>query len=330
MMQYSFGIIMAVRTILIFIAAVLWSGIAQGKDLQSADLYGRDYPTVRAVAYLGHLIEERTAGRIRISALGESSHNTDTYMIEAMRNGTLDMARINFPALGNLVPAAIATALPFIFRSRAHMRHVLDGSVGQELLASLEGRDLVGLCFYEAGPRSYYGSKPIRKASDLVGLKVRVPQSNSWKSLLRVPGMTTIPIPFHQTAMGLKAGVTDLAEGDWPAFVTSQHFKVAKYYSETRHSRVPGAVIMSKRTWQALSPQDQVIIRDAARDSVLEFRRLWDEADAIARQVAEHAGVQTISDIDGQSFADAAAAVYREQALSPELQSIIKRIQMAQ
>ncbi|SJZ82173.1 TRAP-type C4-dicarboxylate transport system, substrate-binding protein [Enhydrobacter aerosaccus] len=293
-------------------------------DLRSADIYAADHPTVRAVAYLGVLIQSRTMGRYRISTLGESSANSESFTIASVRNGTLDMARVNFAALSGSVPEAIVPALPGLFRSTQHQRHVLDGQIGRDLLAALDRQNLVGLCFYDTGPRSYYGSKPIRKASDLSGLRVAIPQFGPWASVLRVPGETMLPMPYTQVGAALKNGAIDLAEESWPTFVSSGHYKVARYFNETEHSATPSVLIFSKRRWLELSQTDREQIQTAARDSVREFRAFRDESEALARRTAREAGVEVISDVDRSSFTDAAAALYP--TLSPELQDLVRRI----
>jgi tripartite ATP-independent transporter DctP family solute receptor len=314
----------------IAIALIVWTGVAHGKDLRSSDVYSAEHPAVQAVAYLGRLVGERTSGRHRIVQLGENSKSSEGFTIAAVRNGTLDMARVNFASLSNLVPAAIVPALPYIFRSVAHKRQVLDGPIGLELSSELDRYDLVALGFYDTGARSYYGSKPIRKAGDLAGLRVRVPLSGSWASVLQVPGETTIAMPFEQIPAGLRSGAIDLAENNWPAFVASRHNEVAKYFSVTRHTETPAVLIMSKRVWQAFSAEDQAIIRAAAKESVGYFRKLWDENEATADKVSKALGVEIISDVDRQSFAAVAAPLYERQAASPKLQGLIKRIQAAE
>jgi TRAP-type C4-dicarboxylate transport system substrate-binding protein len=89
--------------------------------------------------------------------------------IATVRNGTLDMVRVNFALLSNLVPAAIVPALPYFFRSTVQLRHVLDGPIGEELLTELDRQELVGLCFNDTGSPPNYGTKPVRKAADLAG-----------------------------------------------------------------------------------------------------------------------------------------------------------------
>ncbi|SKA34085.1 tripartite ATP-independent transporter solute receptor, DctP family [Enhydrobacter aerosaccus] len=313
---------------LIAAATLQWSASAEAKDLRSADVYAADHPTVQAVAYLGERLQERTRGRQSIRTLGADNRGSELFTIASVRNGTLDMARVNLASLSNLMPEAIVPALPALFRSTDHMQHVLDGPVGQDLLAALDRFDLVGLCFYPTGARSYYGSKPIRKASDLAGLKVRVPQAGLWVSLMKVPGMVAIPMPYEQIALGLQTGAIDLAENNWPAFVASRHYETAKYFSLTQHTATPSVLIFSKRTWAELSDGDKAALRATARESVGVFRRLWDEQEAQRDSIARVTGVELVSDIDRDSFVKAAVPIYDKEASTPALQDMIRRIRM--
>lgn len=245
-------------------------------------------------------------------------------MIASVRNGTLDMARVNLAALIATTPEALVPALPGLFRSTKHRRDVLNGPIGRDLLAALESHDLIGLCFYDTGPRSYYGARPVRSAKDLAGLSIRVPQPGAWASLLDVTGAKALPMPYSQVTAALRSRAVDLAEGDWISFVASGHYKVSRYFSETEHSATPSVLIFSKRRWQELTEADQKEVRRAAQDSVREFQSLEDDSEANARRTVKEAGVEVVSDVDRGSFLEASASVYQQ--LSPKLHDLVRRI----
>jgi TRAP-type C4-dicarboxylate transport system substrate-binding protein len=142
--------------------------------------------------------------------------------------------------------------------------------------------------------------------------------------------MRPIAMPFDQVKAALANHAVELAENNWPAFVTSGHHEVSRYYSETEESMTPAVVIMSKRTWMEFTPEDQATVRSAARDSVPYFRQLWDLEEARARTAAKARGVEVVSDVDKASFVQAAAADYESLAGTPELRRLIKRIQDTQ
>lgn len=317
---------MSLRSYLFAIFVFMLCAEAAGRDLRSADVYAAEHPSVQAVAYMGMLIERRTSGRIKISSLGANSQSSEIFAIGAVQNGTLDLARVNLASLSSIVPAAIVPALPYIFRSTDHLRRVIDGPIGTELLAALDRHGLVGLCLYENGARSFYGSKPVRTVHDLAGVKVRAPLSGPWFSIFRTMGMRPTPMPYEQVHVGLRKGLVELSENNWPAFVSSRHNEVAKYFSETRHFMTPGVVILSKRLWDGLSSEDQAIIRGAAQESVLHNRALWNEHELTKASTAKSLRVEIVTDVDRDSLARVIAPIYDQQKAVKGAEKLIARI----
>ncbi|MGL4812613.1 MAG: TRAP transporter substrate-binding protein DctP, partial [Beijerinckiaceae bacterium] len=132
---------------------------AQSVTLRSADTHPDGYPTVEAVKFMGQLIEQRTQGRIKIQMFPSSTLGQEKDTIEQTRFGVIDMNRINMAPLNNLVPETNVPGLPFVFRSVAHMRKVMDGPIGEDILKAFEPHGMVGLAFYDSGARSFYNSK---------------------------------------------------------------------------------------------------------------------------------------------------------------------------
>ncbi len=301
---------------------------AHAREFRSAELYPADYPTAQAVVQMDRLIRERSAGRDGITILGHGGHASDTDTVAQVRNGRLDMARVNISALDQRGQPAVVPALPFLFRSTAHMRRILDGPVGGEILASLEDQGLVGLCFYDAGPRSFYSvSRPIRTAADLRGMKVRVQPSGLWAAAMRTLGAEPAPVPFDDVARALQSGVIEAADNNWPSYVASRHYNIARYFSPTEHSMAPVVLVFSKRVWDGLSRDDQVLIRGAARDSVGPMRKLWDEYEASSRRTVEAAGGEIVAGVDRKSFADALLPLYPTVIDSVRLRRLVNHIQ---
>lgn len=306
--------------------ALAFAPAALARDLVSSDIYPSSYPTVRATAHLGDLIRERSGGRLILSNLGADAQESENYTLGQLRNGTLDMARINLNTLNGTVPATIVLTLPYLFRSTEHERRVLDGPVGDEILAALESAGVIGLCFYDGGPKSTYGTKPIRTPADLRGVKYRIQPSSGWAPMLRSLGAQPVPMPQSRVAASMRAGVVDVADGTWSSLVALQHHLVAKHVSLTEHARPPSVLLFSRRTWDTLSPKDRQIIRAAARDSVAFYRQLRDEHEAAARRVAEAAGVLTVSDIDYEGFAAALVPLHATAVSDPRLRAMIERV----
>jgi len=300
---------------------------AQAREFRSSDIYPADYPTVQAVVQMDKLMRERSAGRHGITVLGHNDRDSESHAVGHVRYGTLDMARVNIAVLEKS-SMTIVPSLPFLFKSAAHARRVLDGPIGEEILASLESQGLVGLCFYDAGPRSFYSVKrPIKSAADIKGMKVRVQQTEAWAAAMRALGAEPVPMPLDGVSPALESGMIETADNNWPSYVASKQYNIAKYFSPTEHSMAPAVLIFSKRVWDELSREDQALIRSAARESVIHMRKLWDGYEATSRKTVETAGGEIVADVDRKSFADALVPLYPTMIAEPKLRDMVRRIQ---
>jgi tripartite ATP-independent transporter DctP family solute receptor len=301
---------------------------AQARDFRSADVHPADYPTVMAVNHMGKLVKERSNGRLGVRVYPTGALGTEKDNIEQLKIGGLDMMRINVAPLNSVVPETIVTGLPFVFRSTEHMRKVLDGPVGEEILAAMASQGLVGLAFYDSGSRSFYTTKkPVRALADMKGLKIRVIQSDLFVAMVQAMGANATPMPYGEVYTALKTGVVDAAENNWPSYESSRHFEAARYYNLSEHSLAPEVLVFSKKVWDTLSKEDQALLRQAARDSVPYMRKLWDEREVKSRKLVEAAGSHVITLANKQEFVDAMAPVYARFANTPKLKDLVKRIQ---
>lgn len=316
--------------ILIVLCTVLAGTTARSEEFRSSDLLAAHSPTAQAVAYMGKVIHERTGGRHSIRVLAQLTTSTDNYTVEQVRSGAVAMARVRLASFHTSVPATVVPSLPFLFKSTAHMRRSLDGSIGDEILTAMESVGLIGLCFYDTGPRSFYSSnKPIRNVSDLKGMKVRVQSTDILGDLLRTIGAIPRPIPLGMVYNSLKSDAVDAAEFDLLTYENLRHYEVAKFYSVTEHSMAPSVLVFSKKIWDRLSKEDQIIIGIAAKESVPYMRKLWDEYEPTARKAVEAAGAQINTDTDKKSFSDALVPGYAKFVTDPNLKNMVEKIKVS-
>ncbi|NUB16245.1 DctP family TRAP transporter solute-binding subunit [Azospirillum brasilense] len=308
-------------------AGALLAAPVSARDFRSADIHPGDYPTVEAVKYMGKLLSERSNGKLGVKVYPNGALGNERDTIEQIKIGGLDMMRINVAPLNNVVPETMVVALPFIFRDTDHMHAVLDGPVGDEILAAMESQGLIGLAFYDSGSRSLYSKKPVSSLADLKGMKIRVQQSDLFVSMIEALGANPTPMPMGEVYTGLKTGIIDAAENNYPSYESSRHFEAAKYFTRTEHAMAPEVLVFSKVTWDRLSKDDQAAIRKAAKDSVPYMRKLWAEREEASRAIVEKAGSQ-ISDVKNkQEFIDAMKPVFAKFANTPKLQGLVQRIQ---
>lgn len=312
---------------LVAILTALAGASAEARDLRAADTQPEHYPTVQALAYMDRLVRERTEGRHRILVFHSRQLGEEQETIEQTRAGAIDLNRINVAPLGAFIPEASVLAMPFLFRDEEHLYAVIDGPIGEEILASFAEHGLIGLAFYDSGVRSIYNRvRPIRSIEDLKGLRIRVQQSDLMIEMARALGAEPVALAYGQIATALSAGLIDGAENNWPSYITTGHYLSAPYYTLTRHTMSPEVLVMSQKAWEGLSEDDRRIFREAARESAAHMRGLWKASEAEARLQARNAGVTVIEDIDQEPFAAAVQPLY-DRALSDErMRDLVDRI----
>lgn len=323
---------LAILIVLMLSITVVFAG-GQGEEeasmepivLKAADTHAIDYPTVLGILKMGELLDEWTDGRITIEMYPSKQLGEEKETIEQTQLGAIDIVRTSVGPVGEIVPELNVLSLPYVFRSEEHCYKVVDGEIGDELLAKVEEHGFVGLGWYGSGQRSFYNTqRPIRSLEDLDGLKFRVMQNEVFVNMVNALGASATPMAYGEVYTALSTGVIDGAENNYPSFFTSNHYEVAQYYTQDEHLRVPEIILFSERTWNKLSADDQELIMKAAAESVPYQRNEWTKMAKKSFDQLQAAGVEIITEIDKQPFIDAMAPVY---AMYPELQPWIDRIQ---
>ena len=311
----------------LFLTAVTTNALA--REFRAADTQSEDYPTVQALRYMGSLIEEKSGGRLQIRVFHSRQLGEEKETIEQTRAGAIDLNRSNVALIGTFVPAMNVLAMPFLFRSIEHLRKVLDGPIGSEILGSFEPYGFVGLAFYDSGARSVYNSvRPIRSLADMKGLRLRVQQSELMSDMIKALGAEPVELPYGQVRTGLATRLIDGAENNWPSFVTTDHYKYAGHYTLTEHTMSPEVLVMSRKAWDSLSPEDRTIFREAAFQSSRFMRERWKNLEEQSRRHAESAGVTIVTDFDRKPFEAAMAPIYAKARRDPAAAQLIERIRM--
>ncbi|MDB5898300.1 MAG: C4-dicarboxylate transporter [Ramlibacter sp.] len=312
---------------LVTVAAACCALGAHATEFRAADNQPDGYPTVEAVKFMGERLKALTNGRHSIRLYNNAALGSEKDTIEQTKIGALAMTRVNIAPMNNICPETQVPTMPFLFHSKEHMRRVLDGPVGEEILASCAVQGFIGLAYYDSGARNLYTTrKAVRSLADAKGLKIRVQQSDLWVSLLEAMGANATPMPYGEVYTALRTGLVDGAENNYPSYESSRHFEVARYYSITEHSMAPEMLLFSKRVWDTLTPDDQKAVRQAAKESVPYMRKLWDEREEKSLAVVKAAGAQIVT-VDKASFQNAMGPVYEKFITDAKLKALVKRVQ---
>lgn len=263
---------------------------------------------------------------MRIDIYPSEQLGSERECLELLQIGSLDMTKVSCSVLEGFVPAMSVMSLPYIFRDEEHKFRVLEGEIGRMLLMEGEKYWLRGLCFYDAGSRSFYTKeRPILAPDDLAGLKIRTQESPTSIKMVQALGGSPTPIAWGELYSALQQGVVDGAENNPPSFHLSRHYEVCKFYSLDEHTGVPDVLLISTKSWQDLSAESKRILQEAADESAQMQKILWKEATRTAMDHVRSAGVE-IYYPNKDVFAERVQSVYEELKNQPEIYTIIQRI----
>jgi len=306
----------------------LSTSAATARVFRSAEVHAKDFPTNQAVMRMSEELSKATGGKDSIKIFGDSSLGSEKDTVEQVKIGALDMVRVSSASFHGIVPESVIPSLPFLFRDIEHFRKTMYGPQGDKILAAFDKAGFIGLAFYESGARSVYAKKPIKSVADMKGMKMRVQPSDLMVSLASAMGASPTPMPYAEVYTGLKTGLIDAAENNYPSYDESKHFESAPVYSETMHVMTPEVLVFSKKIWDTLTKEEQAEIRKAAKASVPYYVKLWEprEKDAKAAVVKGGAKIVPAAEIDRKSFVEAEKPVWDKFATTPELKALVTEI----
>lgn len=280
------------------------AGAAVAQELKAADVHPEGYPTVVAVQNMGKKLEAATNGRIKLKMYPNMALGDEKSMIEQTQAGGIDILRTSLGPMGPVVPDVNVFNMPFVFRNAAHMRAVIDGPIGDEILKKISDSsvNLVGLAWMDGGTRNLYTKKAVRKPADLAGQKIRMMGNPLFVDTMNAMGGNGVSMGMAELFSSMQTGVVDGAENNEPTYVTQNHFTVTKFYNRTAHLIIPEILVFSKAKWNKLSADDQALVKKLAREAQMDQRKLWDEkvAESVAKMKA--AGVTVVEDVDQPAF----------------------------
>ncbi|MEZ5045059.1 MAG: TRAP transporter substrate-binding protein [Saprospiraceae bacterium] len=301
--------------------------IQEGRVLKLAHGLDTKHPVHGGMVYMAQELERISGGKMKIEIYANGQLGSERQCLELLQIGSLDMTKVSAAPLENFSPKTKVLSLPFIFRDDDHAWKVFNGDIGKELLIGAEEFWLRGLCFYDAGSRSFYTKdRPINTPDDLKGLKIRVQNSQTAMEMVQALGASPTPISFGELYTALQQGVVDGAENNAPSFYTSRHYEVCKFYSINEHAMVPDVLLIGTNTWKRLSDQEKEWLQAAADASVAEERKLWKIANQEALDKVVEAGVEIIHP-DKTAFREKVSALFESYKDQPDIYSLIQRIQ---
>jgi len=264
--------------LLIFLAFSVLScqQIGDQKTVYLAHTLPISHPVHQGMVVFSETVEEMSKGKLTVKIFPDGQLGTEREVLELLQIGSIAMTKVSAATMANFAPEYKVMGVPYLFRDKDHLFRVLEGEIGEEILEAGSEYLLRGLCFYDAGSRSFYTKdKPIQTPEDLDGLKIRVMNHQMSVDMVNEMGGSATPMAYGELYTALQQGVVDGAENNPPSFVTSGHYEVCKFYTLDEHSSIPDVLVMGTKYWETLSVQEQIWIGASAKTSALAQKELW-------------------------------------------------------
>lgn len=285
------------------------------------------HPVHKGILEFKKAVYKKSNGKMDVKIFPDGQLGSEREVLELIQIGSVAITKVSAATLSNFVPEYHVLGIPYLFRNEAHKFDVLEGKIGKSILEKGSKFWLRGLCYYDAGSRSFYTkSKAIRTPDDLNGLKIRVMNNQMSINMVNALGASATPMAYGELYTAIQQGVVDGAENNPPSFVSSNHFEVSKYYTLDQHSSVPDVLLISTKYWNKLSSQEQKWVQEAAEESSQAQKQFWKESVEESMIIAKASGVEIIIP-DKSLFAEKSKSVLEEfEKEFPALSTIVHQI----
>lgn len=301
---------------------------AEKVTLKLAHNLERSHVVHQAFEEMAKEVKQLSDGKMTIRIYPSSQMGSARETMELLQNGALDMTKGSASDLESFDNVYAIYNLPFLFKDQAHFNKVVFGDVGKEIMDSTKEKGFFALSAYVAGTRSFYAKKPITKPEDLKGLKIRVQASPTTIKMIELMGGSPTPISFGEVYTAMQQGVVDGAENNVPSWVQTRHIEIAKVFSEDEHASIPDFLVISTKTWDKLTPEQQQILAKAATDSQVYPQKLWDKIDADTRAQAKAMGGEIVK-VDKAPFRAAVQPLFDDFNQDPKQAALLAKFEAA-
>lgn len=313
-------------SLLTLLALTSCAQLAGPKVIYLAHTLPTSHPVHRGMEVFATQVAELSGGKLAVKIFPDGQLGSEREVLELLQIGSIAMTKVSAATMANFAPEYQVLGVPYLFRDKAHMFSALEGTTGKKILASGSAFLLRGLCFYDAGSRSFYTTtKPIRTPEDLSGLKIRVMNHQMSVDMINTLGGSATPMAYGELYTALQQGVVDGAENNPPSFVTSGHYEVCKYYTLDEHSSIPDVLVVGTKYWDTLNEQEQGWTKAAADLSAQAQKAFWQEDEEKSMEKIRAAGVEVIRP-EKALFSVGTQNVLDEFSKDPRMKKLVQEI----
>lgn len=269
-----------------------------------------DHPVHKALERFAEEVGKRSGGKMIIKIQPGGTLGNEQELCDNVSNDADAFTKISSTILETKTELAKVYSLPYLFRDSEHMWKVLEGEIGRELLDMALDQNLKGICYFDAGARSFYTKNKVASPQDLRGVKIRVQKSVMMQKLVEALGASPQQIAFSELYTALDSGVVQGAENNIPSYYTTRHYRVAPFFVFDEHACLPDILLMSAKRWNRLTPEQQRVILESARVAQAFQRKLWKEKNEEYMERMEAEGVSFTRLDTKETFVQATRSVY--------------------
>lgn len=308
-----------VSALALAVAAIAAPAHAQfeARSLRVSSGVAKGHPISFGITKMTQCAADKSGGKLKLVTYYDGALGNDTTASQQVRTGSLDMVLTSTAPLVGAIPQLAVFDLPFLFSNEKEADQVLDGPIGKSFAPRYEAAGLVNLAYWENGFRNVTNSKhAVNKWEDLQGVKMRVMQNKVFLDTFSALGSNPTPLAFSEVYSALETRTVDGQENPIALIENMKFYEVQKYLSLTRHAYSPLAVLISKKKFDTLSPQEQAVMHECAIAGQEESRRVGRAADAevIAKLKKNGMQVNEVSAAELQRMRDRVKDVYAAQA----------------
>jgi tripartite ATP-independent transporter DctP family solute receptor len=301
---------------------------AMAETWRAWNIHQDGHPNTPAMDRFAELVNTKTNGAVTVDVFHGGVLGSQPDALEQVRIGAIEVGNFSLGPIGPMVKEANLVSLPFIFKSVPHMFRVMDSEAGKIMNQGMADAGLTPLSYFDAGARSFYTQKKIETPADVAGLKIRVMNNNLYTAMISAMGGNPSPMAFSEVQQALKTGVVDGAENNFPSFKNVGHYEVTTNYSLSEHLIIPECICVNTGKFNALSPELQAAVREAATEAALYQRELWAVQSGQARTDVEAAGIMVNEIADKAPFQSAMDSVYADYlAANPDMRELVEMAQ---
>jgi tripartite ATP-independent transporter DctP family solute receptor len=297
------------------------------KMIYLAHTLPQTHPVHKGILEFKKVLNQKSNGTLDVKIFPDGQLGSEREVLELLQIGSVAVTKVSAATLSNFVPEYHVLGIPYLFTDKQHQFDVLESEIGKSILQKGSKFLLRGLCYYDAGSRSFYTSnKAIRTPEDLKGLKIRVMNNQMAINMVNSLGGSATPMSFGELYTAIQQGVVDGAENNPPSFVSSNHYEICKYYTLDQHSSVPDVLLISSKFWETLSEKERIWVQEAADESAQAQKIFWNESVNESMEIAKKAGVEIIIPEKALFQEQSKSVLEAYEKEHPEMSEIIQKI----